>query len=261
MKFHILITLVTMFSASISIAAEFYEIETAQKTIQGELLEEYEDRWFFENPDQSRGEYKLFFYLKKCKPYFELIEISKITKETLLKTDDSKYEQYMQDLGLRFQQHPVQKAITLTGHEGHHKHERMFGNFAWDIGIIKDGKQYQNQGNNNEDYFIFGKEVVFPFDGKVTIAVDGEIDNQPDLSLSSSLPENSGNYVIIQVAEKIFVSIVHFKEGTLKIKTGDQVKAGQSIGEVGNSGVSYLPHLHYTFYTYLKDQDRYISIP
>jgi len=42
---------------------------------------------------------------------------------------------------------------------------------------------------------------------------------------------------------------------------GDKVEVGMRLGTVGNSGVSYLPHLHYTLYTFLPQLDRFISIP
>jgi len=52
-----------------------------------------------------------------------------------------------------------------------------------------------------------------------------------------------GNYVVIKGGE-FFVLLCHMKEGSVKVKVGEQVKVGQELGEVGNSGASIQPHLH-----------------
>lgn len=39
--------------------------------------------------------------------------------------------------------------------------------------------------------------------------------------------------------------IAHFQKGSLKVKEGDQVKAGDLLGSVGNSGNSSEPHIHF----------------
>ena len=37
----------------------------------------------------------------------------------------------------------------------------------------------------------------------------------------------------------------HLQPGTLRVKAGDRVKAGQTLGLLGNSGSSTEPHLHF----------------
>jgi murein DD-endopeptidase MepM/ murein hydrolase activator NlpD len=46
-----------------------------------------------------------------------------------------------------------------------------------------------------------------------------------------------------------FCMYAHLKRGSIKVKSGDQVKAGQEIGVVGNSGNSPVPHLHFHMQT------------
>ncbi len=36
----------------------------------------------------------------------------------------------------------------------------------------------------------------------------------------------------------------HFRKGSVTVKPGEQVKAGQQVALVGNSGKSLAPHLH-----------------
>jgi murein DD-endopeptidase MepM/ murein hydrolase activator NlpD len=35
------------------------------------------------------------------------------------------------------------------------------------------------------------------------------------------------------------------RNGSVKVKKGDRVKAGEAIGQLGNSGATTGPHLHY----------------
>ena len=37
----------------------------------------------------------------------------------------------------------------------------------------------------------------------------------------------------------------HLKPGSVKVKAGDKVKAGEVIGLLGNTGGSLAPHLHF----------------
>tara|TARA_R110002072_G_scaffold101692_3_gene223950 strand:- start:297 stop:641 length:345 start_codon:yes stop_codon:yes gene_type:complete len=49
---------------------------------------------------------------------------------------------------------------------------------------------------------------------------------------------------------------VHAKKGSVKVKLGQRVKRGQLLGEVGNSGGSAIPHLHFTLVAF-----RGLSVP
>ena len=46
-----------------------------------------------------------------------------------------------------------------------------------------------------------------------------------------------------------FSRLGHLKSGSVKVKTGQRVKAGDQIGEMGSSGSSLFPHLHYELAT------------
>jgi hypothetical protein len=60
-----------------------------------------------------------------------------------------------------------------------------------------------------------------------------------------------GNYVVIKHNEEFSTFYSHLKSFTVKV--GDEVRKGQVIGYVGNTGVSTGPHLHYEV---IKDGQR-----
>ncbi len=54
-----------------------------------------------------------------------------------------------------------------------------------------------------------------------------------------------GNYVVIDHGQSEFSLYAHFQPGSVRVKKGDQVKAGDVIGKLGSSGNSTEPHLHF----------------
>ena len=114
---------------------------------------------------------------------------------------------------------------------------------AFDI-LIKDarGNSYKSTGKANEDYYAFGKELLTPCDGEVVMAVDGIKDNIPGEMNPTFL---TGNTVIIKTTANEFLFLCHFKQGSVAVKQGQKVKAGQLLGLCGNSGNSSEPHLHF----------------
>ena len=67
---------------------------------------------------------------------------------------------------------------------------------------------YKRQGQKNEDYYAFGKELYAPCDGEVVLVVDGVKDNVPGTSNPVYVP---GNTVIIKtdLGEYVFLLILN----------------------------------------------------
>lgn len=92
-----------------------------------------------------------------------------------------------------------------------------------------------------EDFYSWGEQVLAPADGEVI----GETNNLPDNPLGTKDPANpGGNQVSLRIAPNCFVFIAHMQKGSVKVKAGDKVKAGQLLGLCGNSGNSDAPHVH-----------------
>jgi len=219
-----LLIFVIGFGLSFDVRAALYvHIETQSGELSGEYLESYEDRWFYEESTKNTERYILLFDKKGNqlgdKSQFHMIPKNEIIRVMLLSFKKSTYKEFLRRNNLFFKNHLVENAHVLTGNEGHHKFEKMFGNFAWDIGIIDVFEsQFKGNGHHLEDYYIFDKEVISPLKGVVIGKVDGQIDNPPDLSFSGDLSDKINNFLTIQVHPLVYLSVVHFKKNTIEVE-------------------------------------------
>jgi murein DD-endopeptidase MepM/ murein hydrolase activator NlpD len=99
------------------------------------------------------------------------------------------------------------------------------------------------------DWAGYGAPVLAVADGVVRDARDGQPDNRPMTSppAPAELTARSlmGNFVVLEIAPKVFVSYAHLQPGSLTVKAGDRVKRGAVIGLLGQSGAANAPHLHF----------------
>ncbi|MEU9603926.1 M23 family metallopeptidase [Streptomyces sp. NPDC048057] len=54
-----------------------------------------------------------------------------------------------------------------------------------------------------------------------------------------------GNRVVLDLGDGTHAAYAHLKRGSLRVRAGDRVTAGQQIAACGNSGNSSEPHLHF----------------
>jgi len=127
-------------------------------------------------------------------------------------------------------------------HDGEYTHKDEFRH-AWDF-VITDSeeRQYKGVGDLVTDYYCYDKMVLAPADGTVEMVLDRIPDN---IVGEVNLQENWGNTVIIKHSDRLFTSMSHLKEGSIKVREGDSVREGEEIGRCGNSGRSPYPHLHF----------------
>jgi hypothetical protein len=124
--------------------------------------------------------------------------------------------------------------------------------FAVDlIGLDANGHAVRKdvQTSANEDWVGFGAEVLAVTDGVVRDVRDGAPNNRP---LAPVPPPTSitaagvyGNYVILDVGSHTFVHYAHLKPNSVAVTPGQQVRRGQVLGRLGNSGNTNGPHLHF----------------
>lgn len=100
----------------------------------------------------------------------------------------------------------------------------------------------KNSGNKLEDYDAFGAEVIAPADGVIVQVIDGSIDMVPGERDTSVYP---GNMVLIDHQNGEWSPLSHFKYNSIRVKVGDNIKQGDTLGLCGNTGNTSEPHIHY----------------
>lgn len=113
---------------------------------------------------------------------------------------------------------------------------------ACDIVIWQDGATATSGGSRNEDYWCFGQPLLAPVDGTVAAAVDSFPDIPPQTA-GDPTHHPAGNHIVIET-EGGFVLLAHAQQGSVTVKEGDVVVAGDQIANVGNSGNTSEPHIH-----------------
>ena len=126
--------------------------------------------------------------------------------------------------------------------------------YAYDFISVDDiGNMYNGSPFKKENWYVFNKPIYAPASGKI-IAVENTI---PDNSFNGAniippeLPAGAdslgmGNYVIIDHENGEYSILLHMEKGSVKVKMGEDILAGELIGNVGFSGDAICPHLHYT---------------
>jgi hypothetical protein len=92
-----------------------------------------------------------------------------------------------------------------------------------------------------------GTAVVAAADGIVLRARDGMADRNIRLSgLDSIGGKQAGNGVVISHGSGWESQYSHLRNGSVRVKPGDKVKAGDVLGLIGMSGNAEFPHLHFS---------------
>ncbi len=115
------------------------------------------------------------------------------------------------------------------------------------VRVDAEGRRVTGDPTRNENHLSFGLPVRAPADGVVVEIESGQTDDgkfdpmtfreHPNLML--------GNHVVIRHGDGTFSILGHLKQGSVTVKAGDAVTAGQMVAAIGNSGTSMFPHLHY----------------
>jgi murein DD-endopeptidase MepM/ murein hydrolase activator NlpD len=109
------------------------------------------------------------------------------------------------------------------------------------------GRIYNGDGSQNTDWVGFGEPIHAVADGTAVVAVDGKPDIPP-MTKNPGLrtPEDyAGNNVVIAIGHGRYAVFDHLVRGSVRVRRGQRVRAGQVIGKLGNSGNTDGPHLHF----------------
>jgi murein DD-endopeptidase MepM/ murein hydrolase activator NlpD len=80
----------------------------------------------------------------------------------------------------------------------------------------------------------------------VVAVLDGLPEQVPGVDPTGlTLAQYGGNHVVQDLGNGNFAFYAHLKTGSVKVKPGDRLSAGQVLGNIGNTGNSSAPHLHF----------------
>lgn len=115
------------------------------------------------------------------------------------------------------------------------------------------GEFFSGDKTKNESYLGYGQEIRAVADGTITSTLDTLEANAPGV-LPASDPELrklitvetvDGNHIIQDLGDGVWAMYAHLQKDSLLVKPGDQVKAGQVIAKLGNTGNTNAAHLHF----------------
>jgi murein DD-endopeptidase MepM/ murein hydrolase activator NlpD len=114
------------------------------------------------------------------------------------------------------------------------------------IQIDASGRVYNGESTDPESWVGYGATIVAAKKGVVTAARDGMPNATPgDMPPGLTFDELPGNYVAVEMKGGLTAVYAHMKPGSVAVEVGDRVKTGRALGELGNSGASAAPHLHF----------------
>ncbi|MXG27645.1 M23 family metallopeptidase [Streptomyces sp. YIM 132580] len=112
----------------------------------------------------------------------------------------------------------------------------------------------------NHAFPAFGAPLLAVADATVVRASDGQRDHLsrnslPALAFLMLIEGNVrsvlgvrrvlGNHLVLDLGDGTYAAYAHVRRGSLQVRAGDTVRAGQEIARVGNSGNTTEPHLHF----------------
>ncbi len=121
--------------------------------------------------------------------------------------------------------------------------------FCWDKPVFApvDGKVFRiGNGWKDHEFTNIWKMITLWYDATFKFRpkeVNGRLDIRP----------NAGNYVMIQAKEGYIVFLAHLRNHSICLSEGDNVRRGDIVGRVGNSGNSAMPHLHLNLFDQMDD--------
>jgi hypothetical protein len=161
------------------------------------------------------------------------------------------------------------RTIVFDGHDFYAHHRRLnpadsevrkflpYGNadrYAYDLCPVNpNGEMYKDTPFEMNNWYGYGVPVYATGSGRVVAASNDVPDNRyegkkivyPDLPETEKYKRSNGNFVVIDHGNGEYSHFDHMKPGSVRVKSGDRVRQGDQIGEIGFSGDAFIPHLHY----------------
>lgn len=112
---------------------------------------------------------------------------------------------------------------------------------ALDLDASVDGPPPPERAQDLAAYPAFRQPLYAPVSGLVVAAVD----SFPDNAIGQTDAQNlAGNHLVLEAAPDRYVLMAHLLQGSLRVRPGNRVRAGELVARCGNSGNTSEPHLH-----------------
>jgi len=171
----------------------------------------------------------------------ELVSIQRYSPEKNLYANLNFYKRFGDHLQIPIHLPFLSKWKISQAHDGEFTHKNEWRH-AWDFIIENNNQEYMNSGKHVEDYYCYNKPIISPADGEIIEIIDLYDDNEIG---NVDLEHNWGNSIVIKHAEYLYSQISHIRKGSFKVTKGQWIRKGNHLANVGNSGRSPFPHIHF----------------
>jgi murein DD-endopeptidase MepM/ murein hydrolase activator NlpD/urea transporter len=132
---------------------------------------------------------------------------------------------------------------TVTqGVDGPHTHQGAWRH-ALDFEVAgAEGSTHTGAGRELRDYRCYRLPVLAAADGTVVKVVADIPDNAVG---ERNAHEPYGNLVLLQHGTGLYSLVAHLAPGSVEVREGQLVRQGAKLARCGNSGRSFVPHLHF----------------
>ena len=125
--------------------------------------------------------------------------------------------------------------------------EHIPGRFAIDwMKVAPDGTHAKGDEANPANWYGYGADVLAVADATVSVARDDVPDPQTvEPQKVVGIQNASGNYIVLDLGNGKYAFYEHLKSRSIRVRPGERVRRGQVIAELGDTGQSTGPHLHF----------------
>lgn len=121
------------------------------------------------------------------------------------------------------------------------------GRYSYDfVALDSTGRRSKGDENANANWFSFGEPVLAVADAQV-VDIRDELPDDRNFDVSTLSRANAifGNYVILRLSDGTYALYGHLQRGSISVRAGQTVRAGDDIAKIGASGWVIFPHLHF----------------
>lgn len=115
--------------------------------------------------------------------------------------------------------------------------------------VDRNGKLTRGDKTKIANWYGYGADVLAVANARV-VATRGDMAESASLTAAGDHPRRplqdaSGNFIVLELGSGHYAFYEHLKPGSLRVRPGDHVVAGEVIAALGYTGDSTGPHLHF----------------